>query len=256
MQSRQCRGVGSSGPPSAGPACRTGRRSMSVQPAHSRPRESLPSQRRFTTLRDSHWARASRIPCEFAGGAPVQPPVAGTTRPEARAPSPPEIALKSAVHRAIARSSGRFAYCRRFASSATGGDSPDRTPVSANSASGSHRHVRFADAEPPHAGAADPRAALRAASRAARSVRFGRRAAADITAADCSTTSRGSGQQNAQATGPVPAAMCRTAAHHDTISGARSGLRLDAYRPGTTNGTKIVLWTRHGGASQRWSLRR
>jgi hypothetical protein len=40
-----------------------------------------------------------------------------------------------------------------------------------------------------------------------------------------------------------------------TITGAQSGLCLDALGGGTANGTKAVLWSCNGGTNQQWSLR-
>jgi hypothetical protein len=40
-----------------------------------------------------------------------------------------------------------------------------------------------------------------------------------------------------------------------TITAAPSGLCLDAAGLGTANGTKIHLWSCHGGTNQQWSLR-
>jgi len=40
-----------------------------------------------------------------------------------------------------------------------------------------------------------------------------------------------------------------------TITGAQSGLCLDATGQGTTAGTKIELWSCNGQANQQWTLR-
>jgi len=40
-----------------------------------------------------------------------------------------------------------------------------------------------------------------------------------------------------------------------TITGAQSGLCLDANGAATANGTKLILWSCNGGSNQRWSLR-
>jgi hypothetical protein len=40
-----------------------------------------------------------------------------------------------------------------------------------------------------------------------------------------------------------------------TVTGVQSGLCLDAFGAGAANGTKIILWSCHGGTNQQWSLR-
>jgi len=39
-----------------------------------------------------------------------------------------------------------------------------------------------------------------------------------------------------------------------TATGVQSGLCLDVNGQGTTNGTKVQLWTCNGGSNQQWSL--